>query len=101
MIYLVQFLTIAAGCILALVFGALSSFTFEELGFRWGKTGKWLLGVLMIEGVALLKGINFSLKPKELVWLGLFMLVVGIFEEFIYCSLVLNYLKKYRGKKQF
>lgn len=98
-IYLVQFLAITTGCILALLWAALSSFTFRALGFRGFKVGKWLFGILLIESVALLGSINFSIDLKELVWLGLFMLAVGIFEELIYRGLILNYLQKNSREK--
>ncbi|MBP1042587.1 CPBP family intramembrane metalloprotease [Vagococcus sp. BWB3-3] len=98
-IYMIQFVAIAVGCLLALIWARLSSFTFKELGFRKFTVGKWLMGLLVIEGLASAGGMKNHIELTEWVWLVLFMLAVGVFEELIYRGLILNYIQKSSRKK--
>lgn len=55
--------------------------------------GKWLIGIVVIEAVAFLGGINDQLSAQAILWLCLFMIAVGFFEELIYRGLIMHYLK--------
>jgi len=98
-IYLVQFVSISTGCLILMVIIRKSSFNYRNIGFRSGRVGKWIIGIIAAEVAAFAAGINQGLDLRTIAALVLFMLSVGFFEEIIYRGLILQYLNKTNTKK--
>ncbi|WP_109708351.1 CPBP family intramembrane glutamic endopeptidase [Faecalicatena contorta] len=93
-VYLIQFIAIFVGCLILIGIIKKSSFTFNDIGFRAGRVGKWIIGIVVIEAVAFTAGVNLEMDLNTIGALVLFMVSVGFFEEIIYRGLILQYLNR-------
>lgn len=98
-IYLIQFISILAGCLILILIIWKSAFNFQSLGFRFGHLGKWVIGLAIVELIPFATGFSRKLNFRIVAALILFMIAVGFFEEIIYRGLILQYLNKGNTKK--
>jgi len=98
-IYLAQFVSFFAGCLILMFIIRKSSFNYRNIGFRSGRVGKWIIGIIAVEAAALTAGMKRGIDLKTAAVLVVFMVSVGFFEEIIYRGLILQYLNKTNTRK--
>lgn len=97
-IYLIQFACIFTGLLILLLVLKFSSFSFKEMGFTGCKIDKWVIGIILIEAIAVAFGFHHKMSAATILLLIVFMAAVGGFEELVYRGFVLKYLSSKSGK---
>ncbi|MBG9454701.1 hypothetical protein ABE61_11730 [Lysinibacillus sphaericus] len=93
-IFLIQFISTAAGVLVILWIMKKSKFSFRDFGFRKFKVEAWLAVIVVFELVPFLNGItdNDGFSAQYVFILLLFVIAVGFCEELIFRGLIFKYL---------
>ncbi|MEB2300734.1 CPBP family intramembrane metalloprotease [Lysinibacillus xylanilyticus] len=93
-IFLIQFIATAGGVLVTLWIMKKSKFSFQDFGFRRFKAEAWMVVIVVFELVAFFNGITDQdgFSPQYVLILLLFVMAVGLFEEFIFRGLIFKYL---------
>ena len=93
-ITLIQFIAFAVGVLVTLWIMKKSKFSFQDFGFRKFKAEAWMAVIVISELTAFFSGITdrAGFSAQYVLILFLFVIAVGLFEEFIFRGLILKYL---------
>ncbi|MFB7158368.1 lysostaphin resistance A-like protein [Lysinibacillus sp. NPDC056232] len=93
-ICLIQFIAFAVGVLVTLWIMKKSKFSFQDFGFRKFKAEAWMAVIVVSELVAFLSGITDKdgFSAQYVLILFLFVIAVGLYEEFIFRGLIFKYL---------
>lgn len=93
-ITLIQFIAFTVGVLVILLIMKKSKFSFRDLGFRKFKAEAWMVVIVISELTAFFSGITdrAGFSAQYVLILFLFVIAVGLFEEFIFRGLILKYL---------
>ncbi|PJO42452.1 CPBP family intramembrane glutamic endopeptidase [Lysinibacillus xylanilyticus] len=93
-ITLIQFIAFAVGILVTLWIMKKSKFSFQDFGFRKFKAEAWMAVIVISELIAFFNGITDKegFSAQYVLILFLFVIAVGLFEEFIFRGLILKYL---------
>lgn len=93
-IFLIQFIAFAVGVLITLWIMKKSIFSFHDFGFRRFKAEAWMVVIVIFELVALFNGITGQegSSARYVLILLLFVIAVGLCEEFIFRGLIFKYL---------
>ncbi|MGE7690702.1 CPBP family intramembrane glutamic endopeptidase [Lysinibacillus sp. NPDC097214] len=93
-IRLIQFIAFAVGVLVTLWIMKKSKFSFKDFGFRRFKAEAWMVVIVVFELVAFFNGITDQdgLSAQYVLILLLFVIAVGLCEEFIFRGLIFKYL---------
>ncbi|OXS76895.1 hypothetical protein B1B04_00385 [Lysinibacillus sp. KCTC 33748] len=93
-ITLIQFIAFAVGVLVTLWIMKKSKFSFQDFGFRKFKVEAWMAVIVISELTAFFSGITDrdGFSAQYVFILFLFVIAVGLFEEFIFRGLILKYL---------
>ncbi|MFJ8514902.1 CPBP family intramembrane glutamic endopeptidase [Lysinibacillus xylanilyticus] len=93
-ITLIQFIAFAVGVLVTLWIMKKSKFSFQDFGFRKFKAEAWMAVIVISELTAFFSGITDrdGFSAQYVLILFLFVIAVGLFEEFIFRGLILKYL---------
>ncbi|TQR32295.1 CPBP family intramembrane metalloprotease [Lysinibacillus sphaericus] len=93
-IFLIQFIFTASGVLVTLWIMRKSKFSFKDFGFRRFKAEAWMVVIVIFELVAFFNGITDQdgFSAQYVFILLLFVIAVGLCEEFIFRGLIFKYL---------
>jgi len=93
-ITLIQFIAFAVGVLVTLWIMKKSKFSFQDFGFRKFKAEAWMAVIVISELTAFFSGITDrdGFSAQYVLILFLFVIAVGLFEEFIFRGLIFKYL---------
>jgi len=93
-ITLIQFIAFAVGVLVTLWIMKKSKFSFQDFGFRKFKAEAWMVVIIVSELVTFFNGIadQDGFSAQYVLILLLFVIAVGLFEEFIFRGLIFKYL---------
>jgi len=93
-IFLIQFIATAGGVLVTLWIMKKSKFSFKDFGFRKFKAETWMVVIVIFELVAFFNGItdHEGFSAQYVLILLLFVIAVGLCEEFILRGLIFKYL---------
>ena len=93
-IRLIQFIAFAGGVLVTLWIMKKSKFSFRDFGLRRFKAEAWMVVIVIFELVAFFNGITDQdgLSAQYVLILLLFVIAVGLCEEFIFRGLIFKYL---------
>ncbi|MFC9541501.1 CPBP family intramembrane glutamic endopeptidase [Lysinibacillus sp. NPDC056959] len=93
-IFLIQFIAFAVGVLVTLWIMKKSKFSFQDFGFRKFKAEAWMVVIVIFELVAFFNGITDQdgSSARYVLILLLFVIAVGLCEEFIFRGLIFKYL---------
>lgn len=93
-IFLIQFIAIAGGVLVTLWIMKKSKFSFKDFGFRKFKAEVWMVVIVIFELVPFFNGITDQdgFSAQYVLILLLFVIAVGLCEEFIFRGLIFKYL---------
>ncbi|MFE3574214.1 CPBP family intramembrane glutamic endopeptidase [Lysinibacillus sp. NPDC059133] len=93
-ITLIQFIAFAVGVLVTLWIMKKSKFSFQDFGFRRFKAEAWMAVIVIFELVAFFNGITDQdgFSAQYVLILLLFVIAVGLCEEFIFRGLIFKYL---------
>jgi len=93
-IVLIQFIAFAVGVLVTLWIMKKSKFSFQDFGFRRFKAEAWMVVIVVFELVAFFNGITDQdgFSAQYVLILLLFVIAVGLCEEFIFRGLIFKYL---------
>ncbi|MGE7911127.1 CPBP family intramembrane glutamic endopeptidase [Lysinibacillus xylanilyticus] len=93
-IFLIQFISTAGGVLVTLWIMKKSKFSFHDFGFRRFKAGAWMAVIVFSELIAFFNGITDEdgFSAQYVFILLLFVIAVGLCEEFIFRGLIFKYL---------
>ncbi|MFJ6209328.1 lysostaphin resistance A-like protein [Lysinibacillus sp. NPDC092081] len=93
-IFLIQFIAFAVGVLVTLWIMKRSKFSFQDFGLRRFKAEAWMIVIVVFELVAFFNGIKDQdgFSAQYVLILFLFVIAVGLCEEFIFRGLIFKYL---------
>ncbi|MDM5246342.1 type II CAAX endopeptidase family protein [Lysinibacillus sp. G4S2] len=93
-ITLIQFIAFAVGVIFTLWIMKKSKFSLQDFGFRRFKAEAWMAVIVISELIAFFNGITYKegFSAQYVFILLLFVIAVGLYEEFIFRGLIFKYL---------